>query len=136
MVESGAGGGNTASHLKARAHLTLADIAPAMLALSARLNPACGHIEASCGRSELGRAFDAVLLHEAVMYMTTEDELEPPWRLPSSIFAPEGQSSWVPGFPARNSGRRRDTAGTTAPTGDLSVISSGQMTRTPPTRQW
>jgi len=45
VLELGSGGGNMASHLKARAHLTLTDIAPAMLALSATLNPECEHIE-------------------------------------------------------------------------------------------
>src|SRR5450759_104291 len=36
LLELGSGGGNTASHLKAGAHLTLTDIAPAMLALRRR----------------------------------------------------------------------------------------------------
>ena len=45
VLERGSGGGNMASHLKARAHLTQTDIAPAMLALSATLNPEGEHIE-------------------------------------------------------------------------------------------
>ena len=45
VLELGSGGGNTASHLKARARLTLTDVAPAMLVLSATLNPECGHVE-------------------------------------------------------------------------------------------
>jgi len=75
LLELGSGGGNTASHLKARAHLTLTDVAPAMLALSATLNPECEHIEGDMRTLRLGRTFDAVLLHDAVMYMTTEADL-------------------------------------------------------------
>jgi ubiquinone/menaquinone biosynthesis C-methylase UbiE len=53
VLELGSGGGNTASRLKARAHLTLTDIAPGMLALSATLNPECEHIEGDMRRRPL-----------------------------------------------------------------------------------
>ncbi|MCI4354563.1 MAG: class I SAM-dependent methyltransferase [Thermoplasmata archaeon] len=75
LLELGSGGGNTASHLKARARLTLTDIAPAMLALSATLNPECEHIQGDMRTLRLRRTFDAVLLHDAVMYKTTETDL-------------------------------------------------------------
>jgi SAM-dependent methyltransferase len=75
VLELGSGGGNMASHLKARAHLTLTDVAPGMLALSARLNPECEHVEGDMRTLRLGRTFDAVLLHDAVMYMTSEADL-------------------------------------------------------------
>jgi trans-aconitate methyltransferase len=75
VLELGSGGGNTASHLKAQAHLTLTDVAPAMLALSVTLNPECEHIEGDMRTLRLGRTFDAVLIHDAVTYMTTEADL-------------------------------------------------------------
>jgi len=67
LLELGSGGGNTASHLKALAHLTLTDVAPAMLALSETLNPECQHIDGDMRTLRLGRTFDGVLLHDAVM---------------------------------------------------------------------
>jgi ubiquinone/menaquinone biosynthesis C-methylase UbiE len=39
MLELGSGGGNNASHLKARYTLTLVDVSPQMLAVSRSLNP-------------------------------------------------------------------------------------------------
>ncbi len=75
VLELGSGGGNTASHLKAHARLTLTDISPAMLELSARLNPECEHLAGDMRTLRLARTFDAVLLHDAVTYMTSEADL-------------------------------------------------------------
>jgi SAM-dependent methyltransferase len=76
MLELGSGGGNTASHLKASVRMTLTDIADPMLELSRRLNPECEHVRGDMRTLRLGRTFDAVLLHDAVMYMTSPADLE------------------------------------------------------------
>ena len=44
LLELGSGGGNNASHLKARFDCTLTDVSEEMLALSRGLNPECEHI--------------------------------------------------------------------------------------------
>jgi len=75
LLELGSGGGNTASHLRAHLRLTLTDLSPAMLDLSRTLNPGCEHFVADMRSARLGRIFDAVLIHDAVMYMTTEADL-------------------------------------------------------------
>jgi hypothetical protein len=75
LLELGSGGGNTASHLRRDLRLTLADVAQPMLALSRTLNPDCEHVEGDMRTLRLGRTFDAVLIHDAVMYMTTTDDL-------------------------------------------------------------
>jgi len=75
LLELGSGGGNTASHLRERLRLTLTDLSPAMLDLSRTLNPDCEHLVADMRSARLGRTFDAVLIHDAVMYMTTEADL-------------------------------------------------------------
>lgn len=75
LLELGSGGGNTASHLRAHLRPTLTDISPAMLDLSRTLNPDCEHLVADMRSARLGRTFDAVLIHDAVMYMTTEVDL-------------------------------------------------------------
>jgi trans-aconitate methyltransferase len=75
LLELGSGGGNNASHLKARFECTLTDLSEQMLDLSRRLNPECEHVAGDMRTLRLGRAFDVVLVHDAVMYMTTETDL-------------------------------------------------------------
>lgn len=75
LLELGSGGGNTASHLREHLRLTLTDISPAMLDLSRTLNPGCEHLVGDMRTLRLGRTFDAVLIHDAVMYMTTAEDL-------------------------------------------------------------
>lgn len=75
LLELGSGGGNTASHLRGRLRLTLTDIAPAMLDLSRSLNPDCEHRLADMRTVRMERTFDAVLIHDAIMYMTTLSDL-------------------------------------------------------------
>jgi SAM-dependent methyltransferase len=75
VLELGSGGGHVASHLSDRFAMTLVDISPQMLAVSQQLNPGCNHIEGDMRDVRLGRQFDAVLIHDAVMYMTSEDDL-------------------------------------------------------------
>jgi SAM-dependent methyltransferase len=74
-LELGSGGGNMASHLKRWLQLTLTDVSPAMLATSARINPDCEHLVGDMRTLRLGRTFDAVLVHDAICYMTTEADL-------------------------------------------------------------
>ena len=71
LLELGSGGGSLAFHLKAHMHLTLCDRAPEMLAVSRALNPDCEHVEGDMRTLDLGRTFDLVLIHDAIMYATT-----------------------------------------------------------------
>lgn len=75
LLELGSGGGNNASHLKARFRCTLTDISPEMLALSQTLNPKCEHLEGDMRTLRLGRTFDVVFIHDAISYLTTERDL-------------------------------------------------------------
>jgi SAM-dependent methyltransferase len=75
LLELGAGGGHLASHLKTQLHLTLSDRSPEMLAVCRSLNPECEHIVADMRTARLDRQFDAVLIHDAIMYITSEPEL-------------------------------------------------------------
>src|SRR5262245_7791574 len=74
-LELGSGGGNNASHLKARFACTLTDISPDMLELSRTLNPECEHLEGDMRTVRLGRTFDVVFIHDAIAYLTDEDDL-------------------------------------------------------------
>jgi len=75
VLELGAGGGNNASHLKHHFKLTLTDASAGMLENSRRINPECEHIVGDMKSLRLQRQFDAVFIHDAVMYMRSEDEL-------------------------------------------------------------
>jgi SAM-dependent methyltransferase len=75
VLELGSGGGNNASHLKARFEMVLVDPAAEMLAVSRRLNPDCRHVLGDMRTVRLGQQFDAVFVHDAVCYMTTLTDL-------------------------------------------------------------
>lgn len=75
LLELGSGGGNNASHLKAHYQMTLVDPSPGMLAVSHALNPECKHRLGDMRSVRLERLFDAVFIHDAIMYMTTEADL-------------------------------------------------------------
>ena len=76
LLELGSGGGNNALHMKRRfPHLLLTDISDGMLAVSRALNPECEHRLGDMRTLRVGRTFDAVFVHDAVCYMTTEADL-------------------------------------------------------------
>lgn len=75
LLELGSGGGHVAVHLSSGRELTLVDLSEDMLAVSRRLNPACEHIVGDMRTVRLGCTFDAVLVHDAIDYMLTEDDL-------------------------------------------------------------
>jgi SAM-dependent methyltransferase len=76
VLELGSGGGNNAFHLKHYFDLTLTDLSEAMLAASRSINPECAHIQADMRTVRLGREFDAVFVHDAIDYMTSEKDLQ------------------------------------------------------------
>lgn len=76
LLELGSGGGNNASHLKAHFQLTLIDLSPQMLKISQQLNPECEHIQGDMREIRLDRLFDAVFIHDAIMYMSSEADLQ------------------------------------------------------------
>jgi SAM-dependent methyltransferase len=75
LLELGSGGGNNASYLKAAFDMVLVDPSPGMLRHSRALNPECEHVQGDMRDVRLGRTFDAVFVHDAVCYMTTEADL-------------------------------------------------------------
>lgn len=75
LLDLGAGAGHNALHLKSRFACTLADLSEPMLALSREINPECEHVQGDMRSLRLQREFDTVLVHDAIMYMTTEADL-------------------------------------------------------------
>jgi SAM-dependent methyltransferase len=72
LLELGCGGGSLAWHLKKHLTLTLTDLSPQMLANSRAVNPECEHALGDMRTIDLGRQFDVVFIHDAIMYMTDE----------------------------------------------------------------
>jgi SAM-dependent methyltransferase len=68
LLELGSGGGSLASHFKQRLQLTLTDQSAQMLEISRSVNPECEHILGDMRSLDLGRQFDLVFIHDAIMY--------------------------------------------------------------------
>jgi SAM-dependent methyltransferase len=75
VLDLGSGGGHVTRHLHRDRSVTLVDISPDMLAVSRRLNPDCRHVLGDMRTIRLGRLFDAVLVHDAVDYVTSQEDL-------------------------------------------------------------
>jgi SAM-dependent methyltransferase len=75
VLDLGSGGGHVTRHLGRERSVTLVDISADMLAVSRQLNPDCQHVLGDMRTIRLGRQFDAVLVHDAVDYVTSQDDL-------------------------------------------------------------
>jgi SAM-dependent methyltransferase len=75
VLELGSGGGSNASHMKQRFDMVLVEPSADMRAVSQALNPDCEHLDGDMRSVRLAREFDAVFVHDAVCYMTTEADL-------------------------------------------------------------
>jgi len=96
VLELGCGGGHNASHLKAWYQLTLVDRAPGMLDVSRALNPECEHVLGDMRDVRLERTFDAVFVHDAVSYLTTEDDLRAAMATAHAHLRPGGVALFCP----------------------------------------
>lgn len=76
LLELGSGGGNNASHLKKHFRMTLSDLSPGMIEVSRGINPECEHTVGDMRSMRLRRKFDFVFVHDAIGYMTSEDDLQ------------------------------------------------------------
>ena len=114
LLELGAGAGNNAFFLKQRFHCTLTDISPEMQALSRELNRDCEHILGDMRSLRLDRTFDTVMIHDAVMYMTTEEDLR---AAITTAFVNEagGAALFAPDCSAKHSATTRLMRPTTVP---------------------
>ena len=75
LLELGAGGGNSASHLKEHFQMTLVDLSSNMLEVSQRLNPECEHVQGDMRTARMGCQFDAVFIQDAIVFMLSKADL-------------------------------------------------------------
>ena len=80
VLHLGCGGGSIDHHLARHYRVTGVDVSAAMLAQARRVNPGVEYVEGDMRTVRLGRTFDAVLVHDAIAYMTTVDELRAVYR--------------------------------------------------------
>jgi trans-aconitate methyltransferase len=115
LLEIGSGGGNNASHLKARFQMTLVDLSTGMLATSHELNPECEHLQGDMRTVRLGREFDRVFIHDAIMYMTTEDDLRLAVETAFAHCRPGGAALFAPDHVRENFKASTDHGGNDGP---------------------
>jgi len=112
VLELSSGGGHNAVHLKARFAMTLVDLSADMLGVSRRLNPECDHQQGDMRTVRLGRTFDAVFVHDAVDYMTTEADLRHAIETAFVHCRPGGVAVFVPDHTAETFEASSDHGGT------------------------
>jgi len=114
LLDLGSGGGHNAAHLKSTLSCTLVDLAPAMLAISGRLNPECEHVQGDMRAIRLDRVFDCVLVHDAVSYMASRADLASAVATAFEHTAPGGVAMFQPDFVAETFEPGTDTGGSDA----------------------
>ena len=96
LLELGSGAGHLAACFPETVACTLVDRAQGMLDESRRLNPQHTHLCADFLKLDLGQTFDAVLLHDACMYLLTEADLRAAFAVARAHLAPGGALLVVP----------------------------------------
>jgi trans-aconitate methyltransferase len=98
LLELGCGGGSLASHLKSRFALTLTDRSASMLAVSRRVNPESEHIVGDMRTLRLKRQFDVVLVHDAIMYAVTPEDVLATLQTAAAHCQPAGAVVVIPDY--------------------------------------
>ena len=96
ILELGSGGGQLATHFDADRTVVLSDLSERMLDESRRHNPSKIHVLGDMRTMRLERTFDAVLLHDAVMYLTSPDDLRATFETAATHLKPGGVFLVVP----------------------------------------
>jgi SAM-dependent methyltransferase len=118
LLELGCGGGSLAFNLKCRLdQLTLTDLSPDMLAASRAINPECEHLLGDMRSLNLGREFDRVLIHDAIMYAIDPASLRATLRTAYRHCRPGGAAVFVPDCVKETFEAKTVTGGEDAPDG-------------------
>ncbi len=103
LLELGSGGGNNALHYKAHIpDVVLSDRSAEMLGLSRTINPGLPHIQGDMRSLRLARQFEAVFVHNAASYPTSEEDIR---QLAATAFEhclPGGVAVFCPDHTAEN----------------------------------
>jgi len=90
LLDIGCGGGKNVFTLKERFSVTGVDLSPAMLAQARQLNPESTFVRGDMRTFRLGTTFDAVLMDDAISYMTCLADFAAAFRTASVHLNPGG----------------------------------------------
>ena len=90
ILELGVGAGHNLSYLTNDFEATATDISPEMLELCKKLNPGVRLHQGDMRDIRLGRKFDAVLIHDAIVYMLSGDDLRRAFATAAAHLEPGG----------------------------------------------
>jgi len=90
LLDLGAGGGHLLLHLARHFECTAADLSPTMLENCARLVPGAKRVQGDMRSLRLGEQFDAVLIHDAIDYMATPEDVRAALDTAAAHLAPGG----------------------------------------------
>lgn len=98
LLELGAGGGHSTVHLKAHYDCLASDLSPQMLAHCNTLNPDVPTVEGDMRDMRLDKTFDAVLICDAIDYMTTREDAVAALRTIAAHLRPGGVALFAPTY--------------------------------------
>ncbi len=119
LLDLGVGGGHLLSHLTADFDAAGVDLSAEMLAQSRALNPTVEHHIGDMRSIRLDRKFDAVLIHDAILYLLSEADLRSTLQTAKAHLRPGGVLIMCPdwfreyfpdGFVSHRTRRRGDTS--------------------------
>ena len=90
ILELGVGGGHNLSHLTQDFQATAVDLSPQMLSLSTSLNPGVEHVLGDMRSVRLEHTFDAVLVHDGIVHMLSEEDLRAAFTTAQVHLRPKG----------------------------------------------
>ena len=120
LLELGVGGGHLLSHLTPHHRAAAVDVSPRMLELSRARNPGVEHHLGDMRTVRLGWRFDVVLIHDAVGYMLTENDLRAAFETARAHLRPGGLLLVAPDIVAESFYEGKVIRWTTS-AGDVSV---------------
>jgi SAM-dependent methyltransferase len=120
ILALGVGGGHQLSHLTGDFQATAVDLSENMLALSRALNPGVEHHLGDMRSVRLGRTFRAVLVHDAIGYMRSEDDLRAAFATAAAHLDPAGVFLTSPDY-LRESFRGPQVTSVTRSSGEMEL---------------
>ena len=97
--------------------MTLTDLSPRMLVMSRSINPECEHVRGDMRTLRLGRTFDAVFVHDAICYITTERDLARVFKTAFVHLRPGGAVLFAPDCTRETFGTTTEHGGHDGPDG-------------------
>ena len=125
LLDMGCGGGKNVLTLKRQFNVTGVDLSPTMLEQARELNPECSFVQGDMRTVRLDRTFDAVLMDDAISYMSCLADFVAAFRTASAHLNPGGVLIATPDVTTETFQQNKTTAMPAARTGtwdELDVV--------------